>query len=311
MPSTEPAPEEVPDPPPVLKLRAALQRACSGEEKTLYAFLDAARIPRLPSLLRNLKADHVPLFRPSPKENIIHVTPFLTRVRPSGNMPAWMVLQPEALEAAVFLVSHDSPDQLFGHFRRFLLVRDAQRRSVYLRYYDPRVLDPFLAASNDLERRRFFGEVRKFFAFDKEESEKAKEVVFRTWALTEEQQTIPPPPAPDVHQLFQLRPEHDAEFARVAMASYDRRAVDYLKQRYPDRLNETPDEEVLGFVNAAKEWGPQIGLTTGRDITHLSELLALGVTDESKQRVERVALKDRPRAVLMMRDRLAGQGGSA
>ena len=306
MPSTEPAVESTfSDPPQTAKLRSALDAACGGQEQTVYALLDGARIPRLWKMLRELKIEHAPLFRTSPKENIIHVTPFLVRTTPSGDMPVWMTLQPEVLAAAVFLVSRTPPDELRHHFRRFLLVRHADGRSVYLRFYDPRVLAPFLAVSNDLERRRFFGPVQKFFAHDAEESEKTHDLAFRKWALTEQQQAIPLPPPPDSHQLFQLRQEHDDEFARVAMASYDRRAVDYLCQRYPGRLKEKPEAEVLAFVNEAKALGPKIGLTAGRDITHLSEILVLGASDEMKKRLARVPDKDRSHAVVVLRDRLA------
>jgi hypothetical protein len=310
MPTTEPVYVETPF---TGHLRAKLSEACSGRPQTLYAMIDGARVPKLWVTLQELEIEHVPLFRESPTEDIIHVTPFLVRVDPAGLMPVWFTMEQIALEAALFLTAEAGLQELLTHFRRYLLIRDTAGKSVYFRFYDARVLPTFLDAATPAEARGFFGAARQFFVWDPAGGTKESQVAFRGWSLPPEAQALPLPTPPDVHHPFQLRPEMEGAFSEAAVESYDRRCVAYLRERHGARLDGTGDEELRALVNRAKQTGSEIGLPSGRDATCLAELLVLGFADDMKRRLLDTPPKDRSRELEQMRDRSASasKGGPA
>lgn len=63
----------------------------------------------------------------------------------------------------VFLKSGTSLNKLRRHLREFLMVRDPQGRRMAFRYYDPRVLRPYLPTCNAEELRTVFGPVECFW----------------------------------------------------------------------------------------------------------------------------------------------------
>jgi hypothetical protein len=316
MPTIEPASGSEPgyvETPFTGHLRAKLAEACSGRPGTLFALIDGARVPKLWVTLPELEIEHVPLFRESPDEDIIHVTPFLARVDPEGLMPVWLTMEQIALEAALFLTAAAGLQELLAHFRRYLLIRDASGKSVYFRFYDSRVLPTFLEAATPAEARGFFGSVRRFFVWDSAAGTKESPVVFRGWNLPPDAQSLPLPTPPDVHHPFQLRPEMEGAFSEAAVESYERRCLAYLRERHGARLGGTSDEELRALVNRAKQIGSEAGLPSGRDATCLAELLVLGFTEDMKRRLLETQPKDRSRELEQMRDRAAtaSQGGPA
>jgi hypothetical protein len=48
------------------------------------------------------------------------------------------------------------------HFRHFLMVKLADGRDAYFRFYDPRVLRAYLPSCNAAEAAQFFGPVRRY-----------------------------------------------------------------------------------------------------------------------------------------------------
>jgi hypothetical protein len=299
------------EPPFITALRAALAGESSGRPETLFALIDGARVPKLWITLRDLDIEHVPLFRESSNENIVHVTPFLARADPAGLVPNWFTMQPEALESALFLTAEATLDELLDHFRRYLLIRDAAGKPVYFRFYDSSVLPTVLEAATAEEARGFFGPVRRFFVRDSGAGTSKAPIAFRGWSLPPEARALPLPPRPDVHHPFRLRPEMEAALSKTAMESYDRRCTAYLRERHGARLGNTADEGILALVNRAKQLGLEIGLTTGRDTTRLAELLVVGFTDDMKRHLMETTPGERSRELERMRDRSAAAPAGA
>ena len=63
----------------------------------------------------------------------------------------------------VLVESPVSVAELRRHFRTLTMVRDAERRQYYFRFYDPRVLRTFLPACTPEELARFFGPITCFY----------------------------------------------------------------------------------------------------------------------------------------------------
>jgi hypothetical protein len=305
MPITEPTlalgPGELPR---ERELRQALHLARPDPDCGLYALLDGARIPKLWVMLRELRVEHACLLRESPNENLTHVAPLLARFDVDGDLVLWLAMQNTALEATLFLFASATPGELYRHLRRFLLVLDAAGKENYLRFYDPRVLRPFVESSTDAEKRPFFGPIHRFLAYDAERSEAAGEFLFARWdapAPGHATGEVRPPSATD---KFRLSQQQERAFDVDCMERYDRRCVDFLRQRYAPQLEKTTDEALRALVNQAKQLGPKLGLPSGRDVAIIAELLVLGFPFEMRQKIEGMALKDRPRAIQLLRDRM-------
>jgi hypothetical protein len=308
MPTTDPGLAPTPgELPRAQQLRQALRSASPAPGCGSYVLLDGARIPKLWVILRELKVEHGCLFRESPNENLTRVAPFMAKADPDGDLMLWMALQDPSLEAALFLFTEATPGALYKHLRRFLLVRDTEGSENYLRFYDPRVLQPFFASSTDAERRQFFGPIRRLLAYDPEASEAADKIVLRQWN--------PPLPAakaaearpPSATDMFRLSTQHETVFDKDCMERYDKRCIKFLRQRYGHRLGKATDADIQAVVDEAKQLSPKLGLPSGRDVAITAELLVLGFPAEMRQKIESVTLKDRPGALQLLRDRMMAQ----
>lgn len=299
MPTTDPAPEPL-ESPFTTGIRKALRKAYTVREESLLICLDGARVQNLAIMLREMKIEHLPLFRESPQENIIHVTPFIARFSPSDVFLHWMTLHPVVLESALFCTSTATLQDTFHHVRRFLLTKDDTGRQVYFRFWDPRVIEPFLKGATPEERRWFCGPIRSLFYFDKPKYEGEGKMQFLTWRMTPEQAALPLKPLPDVHHPFQFRPEHVRVFEHTVSSSYDQRLAQYLKEQYPDRLASAKPDEMQKLVTQARQEGPKLGLETGREITHFAELLVLGLDDPRRESIRALPVKGRTDALVAM-----------
>ena len=58
--------------------------------------------------------------------------------------------------------AHEPLDALRHHFRQFSMVELPDRKQVYFRFYDPRVLRVFLPTCTAEETKQFFGPVKHY-----------------------------------------------------------------------------------------------------------------------------------------------------
>lgn len=301
MPSIEP---NLDDLPAAARLREALQTVSGNDDQSLFVLLDGARIPKLWILLRELKIEHRCLFREHPRENLVRVAPFLARCELRGDLLLWLALQEQALDSALFMAVGAGIDEIFTHLRRFLLVVNSAGKQNYLRFYDPRVLRPFLNSSTPAEKQQFFGPIRYFASYDAARSEEAGKLMLQEWRFLPQISADAGNRPSSATDKFRLSKDHESEFARDSMERYDRRCAAFLREEYTRELANADDDGLRVLVNEAKKLGPALGLTSGRDVAVVAELLVLGLTPEMKSDLAGVALKDRPRGAQLLRDRL-------
>lgn len=308
MPTTEPVQQE---PPIAAEFRARLREACAGDGDRMFVLLDGARIPKLWIVLRELKTPHLCLFRESPKESLVHVAPFLARIPPDSDLALYLTFQHGALEASLLLTAAASLEDLHRHFRRYLLMRRPGGMDVYFRFYDPRVLGPFLKSSTPEERSLFYGPVQSFFTYDAAATEEKGKLTLRNIAAP------PPLPAgtasrpPDATNKFQLREEHEAELSRDLLDRYNNRCIAYLRERHSERLAKIDDAGIRVLIARAMEEGKAIGLTASLDVTRLSEVLLIGFTEEHKARLRSAVHAKRQEVLRTLRDELIAQSREA
>ena len=141
----------------------ALQGVLFGKSETpVFAVLDGASIP---GLLKNLYAhepDYCCLYRGELQPDIATVAPYLVCLAPGAEFTNWVLSEGWGGHWGIFVVSTANLRALRNHFREFLKAELPDQRTVFFRFYDPRVLRTFLPACNTAELEAFFGPVQSF-----------------------------------------------------------------------------------------------------------------------------------------------------
>jgi hypothetical protein len=250
----------------------------------LYAIVDAARVPGLRVLLRELHVEHEPLATGRNGEDLSSVVPYLVRFSLSEETLLWFGLQQEAAAAALFAVTDESFAPLRRHLKRFLRIEATDGRSLYFRFYDPRILGPFLSACSPQESATFFGPVRYYLGRDPQDDDVSERPALLRWSPAFDGR---PEAAryPTARRRFRLRPEHEQALAADAMARYEKRAVAYLRGRCAARTARMADEELVQVVRRARQFGGDVGMEAGQDVTMLAEALLQDAEDQVHARV--------------------------
>jgi len=144
----------------------------SQYDTNVYAVLDGASVPdlELPRLLWKLKPEHVCLYRGQLEPDMAEVAPYLVKleydhpftklVLEKGWGNHWGVFAVTRLEAGL--------REMRNHFRRFLMVMNPEGKTVYFRYYDPRVLRVYLPTCNAEEIEMVFGPISCYIVEDED-----------------------------------------------------------------------------------------------------------------------------------------------
>jgi len=128
----------------------------------VYAVLDGARDERIRSLISASQLVHASLYAGEQPVELLSVAPFLVRLDRANPRAASLWEQAWGRGWGIFLEAPVPLEQVRRQLRKFLLVEDPRGRSMYFRYYDPRVLRAFLSACTEEERQEFHGPIRKF-----------------------------------------------------------------------------------------------------------------------------------------------------
>ncbi|MEZ4302132.1 MAG: DUF4123 domain-containing protein [Polyangiaceae bacterium] len=131
----------------------------------LFAVLDAARDPRVLELLRESVEPHHLLFEGTQGEALAEQAPYLVELPPETRLLDKLVLEGWGKRWGIYLTSPRPLRDVRRHLRRFLMVQDeATGERLYFRFFDPRVLEGFLAESNLRQREQLFSDITAFFA---------------------------------------------------------------------------------------------------------------------------------------------------
>lgn len=283
-------------PPPLRLLQRRLATACSGEERRLFALLDAARVPGLKAFLDELKHPYICLY----DAGLEDVAPYLVPLRLEGGLLPWFVLNEDAYRAALFVVSGAGIEALRDHLRRYLLVRDAGGEECYFRFYDARVLGPFFEASTPAEAFVFFGPME--FLLAPSPDDPAAAVKLRVWRRP--QPPANPPAPPCAAQPFRLRPEQEAVFSRERQARFERRCRQYLRAEYPEKLAARGDEELTGTIALARRLAEYLAIASGPNVTCVAEALVLSATKDEFAAIAAKPVPERAAKLMELRESL-------
>jgi len=138
-----------------------------GKFQPLYALLDAAREPSVLKVLFESKEVYQSLYEGAQGTQLAHFAPYLVKLPAESALLETLVKKGWGKNWGVYLTSEFPFEKIRQHFRRFLRVKLPDRREVYFRFYDPRVLGIYLPTCGGEEPRSFFGPVKEYLLEDK------------------------------------------------------------------------------------------------------------------------------------------------
>lgn len=125
----------------------------------LYALVDAARDPRVLTVLRRSVDTHESLYEGAAGAAFDDVAPYLVKLMPDSRLLERLLSEGWGEAWGVFLVSGEPFREVRRHLRRFLMVHELPTmRRLYFRFYDPRVLRDFLPIASRRQRGELFGQ---------------------------------------------------------------------------------------------------------------------------------------------------------
>lgn len=165
--STAPPGEAAPSPAEIPALPATpadhLLRFLRGQDRPLFALLDAARDPQVLALMRGSGEEHQSLYEGEKGELLAEFAPYLVALPARSPLLETLVREGWGRSWGVYLVGDAPLIEIRRHLRHFLMVKLADGRDVYFRFYDPRVLRVFLPGTTPQEAEEFFGPIESYF----------------------------------------------------------------------------------------------------------------------------------------------------
>lgn len=135
-------------------------------DQPLFALLDAARDPRILSLLKSSDAQYQSLYNGASEVQLAEVAPYLVEFSPSDPFLEQVIRYGWGKAWGIFCLSSYPFMELRRHFRHFLIVQTPEGEFEYFRFYDPSVLKVFLPVCHFIEIRHFFGPIDAYLIED-------------------------------------------------------------------------------------------------------------------------------------------------
>ncbi len=129
-----------------------------------YLLLDAARAEGELYTAMDLNKNYRSLYKGIAEDDFQGVAPYLFSIKENTEFADWFFSKGRNQSWGVVFFSNASFDDVYNHFRRFLMVKTEDGQQLYFRFYDPRVLHIFLPTCDQFQLKELFGPVRHFIA---------------------------------------------------------------------------------------------------------------------------------------------------
>ena len=211
---------------------------------SVYAILDGASIPELLSRFSRFKAEHICLYRGEQTADMAKVSPYLVALPAESELTDW-ILSLIGTHPGIFARTPASMREMRQHLRKFLMVYDATSNPVYFRYYDPRVLNTYLATCDKEKEKTLFGPITHFFA----ENEAGDQLI----------SYIPQQSSVTSKGMLTLSPLQIAGFQQHAEYQFIKKIQQEFSEKYPQIFSAFPEKIQTNIISnlfdRAKYWG--------------------------------------------------------
>ncbi len=148
-----------------LPLRNLIREMIKPDEN-LYGVVDAARDSYLASVaFSRFGISTYSLFRGELAPFLAHVAPHLVPIPlDSEYLKLWS--ERLGISAGILLLTEEEPALLLQHLRKTFEATDEDENEFFFRYFDPRVLRPYLPTCTRKEANEFFGPIRMILVED-------------------------------------------------------------------------------------------------------------------------------------------------
>lgn len=134
----------------------------------LFTVFDAARLGNNLPEARELNSAHTSLYNGRSADLLADYAPYLFVFNPASSFSQWFFAQGWGNAWGIGCQSSVPGQELYRHFRRFLMVQLEGSQPIYFRFYDPRVLRQFLPTCTPSQLTDFFGPVNYFWMEDED-----------------------------------------------------------------------------------------------------------------------------------------------
>lgn len=131
-----------------------------------FSLIDAARAKNNLPRLQLCNAHNTSLYRGRSEEALADFAPYLFSFQSKTDFSKLYFEKGWGDAWGILLLSDTTFEELYKHFRKFLIVKTEEGKELYFRFYDPRVLRIFLPTCNKEQLKDFFGPVKQFFTED-------------------------------------------------------------------------------------------------------------------------------------------------
>jgi len=135
---------------------------------TQFVLLDAAQMDGYIYQAMDFQENHRCLYEGDSKVVLGAVAPYLFELEFKSHFAEWVVERGAGKSWGVIVNSETDAEELYHHFRHFLIVHTEEGKELYFRYYDPRVLRTFLPTCDAEQLQEFFGPVESYIMEDEE-----------------------------------------------------------------------------------------------------------------------------------------------
>ena len=150
----------------LMEEKKSVLRILREQPEPLFAILDAARDGRALDLLRKSKEHYESLYEGKQGEDLANFAPYLVELPKDSSLLISLVKEGWGKSWGIYLTCKEPFKEVRKHFRHFLLVEMENGKEFYFRFYDPRVLNPFLPTCTSEEASSFFGQVTSYLMED-------------------------------------------------------------------------------------------------------------------------------------------------
>jgi hypothetical protein len=131
-----------------------------------FAILDGASVLDLPANLASFNPEHICLYRGELEPDLAEMAPYLVILEYNSPFTDWVLANGWGKHWGIYGAAMADLKELRRHFRMFLTVYDKDGKSLYFRYYDPRVWQVYLPSCNSGELNTVFGPVVSYLVED-------------------------------------------------------------------------------------------------------------------------------------------------